>query len=444
MPNNEIISDVTSEAIVIATLLRHPEFIYYSEDLDPKHFTQRDNQALYYCINRLVIRFNIFEMDLLNISKCFLDNKEKLNGYTLDDKLIQDTLNLAPEIARNTPEEYKVSVDRVMDCAFRREAIGELTECINICGDIDNSEDVQSLIYNRIDNVMLKYTANNKVPEYKDSIDDYWNQIVERQGDGYAGIPFKFPHINDYVTIERQELIIWIGGAKAGKSMMLLNCAVDLMRQGYSVLYIDSELNSRLFTARMLAHLSGVTFRDLTTGNYNEEQKQKIEESIKWLKQQNFNHIYMPIFDEKSIYTTVKKIKHRDGLDVLIIDYFKSSGEGDAYKNYDKLGKIVDMVKNDICGAMNIAGLGAAQATATGKIADSAKIARNASTIISITDKTPEEIEQDGEQCGNRKARIIANRNGMQMIDGEYIDLQFDGNHIMYYEAEQHMPTQPY
>lgn len=39
------------------------------------------------------------------------------------------------------------------------------------------------------------------------------------------------------------------------------------------------------------------------------------------------------------------------------------------------------MVKNQICGEMNIAGIGAAQATITGKLADSAKIARNASTI---------------------------------------------------------------
>ena len=40
--------------------------------------------------------------------------------------------------------------------------------------------------------------------------------------------------------------------------MMLLNCAVDLLRQGKSVLYIDSELNSRMFTCRLLAHLTRI------------------------------------------------------------------------------------------------------------------------------------------------------------------------------------------
>lgn len=98
------------------------------------------------------------------------------------------------------------------------------------------------------------------------------------------------------------------------------------------------------------------------------------------------------------------------------------------------------MVKNQVCGELNICGIGAAQATATGKVADSAKINRNASTICLIQDKTPEEVDADGAECGNKKLKVVLNRNGMQMAQGEYIDLQFDGNHIMYSEAKQHIP----
>ena len=101
-------------------------------------------------------------------------------------------------------------------------------------------------------------------------------------------------------------------------------------------------------------------------------------------------------------------------------------------------------VKNKICGDMGIAGIGAAQATVTGKVADSAKIGRNASTIAIITDKTPEEVEVDGAECGNKKLRVILNRNGMQHASGEYIDLQFNGNLISYEQAKQHIPAEPY
>lgn len=93
---------------------------------------------------------------------------------------------------------------------------------------------------------------------------------------------------------------------------------------------------------------------------------------------------------------------------------------------------------------MGIAGIGAAQATASGKVADSAKIGRNASTIALIQDKTPEELAADGPECGNKKLRVVLNRNGMQMAEGEYLDLVFDGNHILYSEAKQHIPHLPF
>lgn len=93
---------------------------------------------------------------------------------------------------------------------------------------------------------------------------------------------------------------------------------------------------------------------------------------------------------------------------------------------------------------MNIAGIGAAQATSTGRLADSAKIARNASTIIMIESKTPEEVDADGVDCGNKKLIVRFNRNGEQMADGEYIDMVFDGNVISYEEAKQHRPVAPY
>ena len=58
--------------------------------------------------------------------------------------------------------------------------------------------------------------------------------------------------------------------------------------------------------------------------------------------------------------------------------------------------------------------------------------------------ETPEEREQDGETCGNKKMIVRFNRNGAQMADGEYIDLRFDGNHIKYEEAHQHVNLLPY
>ena len=434
----EDINNITSESGVIASLIHSPEFIFYSENLLPNHFCDRQNAYMYLAIT-ILTQQNIDTVDAYNIINA-LESGENTRRYAAELQIdeLQDFIDMSDTLARRSVEEYKMLVSNVLNAALRRDTFKKLRECEALCLD-ESEKDLEQKIYASLDDIMMEYSTANDVPPYADIVDDCWDKIKERQGNGYAGIPFKFPALNEYATLERGELFIFAAEAKQGKSMMLLNCAVDMLKKDLAILYLDSELNSRLFTARILSHLTGIEFKRLTAGNYSEEEERSIIEAKAWLKTRKFTHIYIPMFDQQSIYTAVKKVKHTQGLDVLIVDYFKGKGEGDAFDSYQELGRFVDMVKNQICGEMNIAGLGAAQATATGKVADSAKIGRNASTIAVIRDKTPEEIDADGPECGNKKLSVILNRNGMQMAHGEYIDLQFNGNIISYEQAKQHM-----
>ena len=437
------IKNIESEAGIIASIVMKPELTFYSEQLKPNHFSDSQNAYIYYAVCELAKR-GIEKVDAYNITN-ILNMKEATKKQTevITIQALNDLIEIAKVIARESVEEYKLLVSNVLDAAFRRDTYNKLVECERLC--FNSSEaDIEQKIYSALDDVMMEFSTTTEVPQYKDVVDSLWGEIEARQDSGMAGIPFKFETLNAYATIERGELFIFAAEAKQGKSMMLLNCAVDLLKRDVAVLYIDSELNSRMFTCRLISHLTGIEFSRLKAGRYTADEKERIDKVIAWLKTKKFTHLYMPMFDSQSIYTAVKKVKHTQGLDVLIVDYFKGKGEGDAFDSYQELGRFVDMVKNQICGDMNIAGIGAAQATATGKVADSAKIGRNASTIALIQDKTPEEIEADGIECGNKKLRICLNRNGAQMSSDQYIDLQFNGNIISYEEAKQHIPVTPY
>lgn len=437
------IKNIESEAGIIASIVMKPELTFYSEQLKPNHFSDSQNAYIYYAVCELAKR-GIEKVDAYNITN-ILNMKEATKKQTevITIQALNDLIEIAKVIARESVEEYKLLVANVLDAAFRRDTYNKLVECERLC--FNSSEaDIEQKIYSALDDVMMEFSTTTEVPQYKDVVDSLWGEIEARQDSGMAGIPFKFDTLNAYATIERGELFIFAAEAKQGKSMMLLNCAVDLLKRDVAVLYIDSELNSRMFTCRLISHLTGIEFSRLKAGRYTDEEKHRIDKVIAWLKTKKFTHLYMPMFDAQSIYTAVKKVKHTQGLDVLIVDYFKGKGEGDAFDSYQELGRFVDMVKNQICGDMNIAGIGAAQATASGKVADSAKIGRNASTIALIQDKTPEEIEADGIECGNKKLRICLNRNGAQMSSDQYIDLQFNGNIISYEEAKQHIPVTPY
>lgn len=439
----EKVSSIESEAGVVASLIKNPDLYFYAEELQSKHFLNDENRTVFTGIVELAKR-NIKNVDPYNIVEALNSNEKTAylaKNISIDQ--LKEMIQMADVLARTTPEEYKLLANNVLDAAFRRDTISKLDECRALCLD-RKQQDLEQKIYGLIDNITTEYSTKNETPQFGDVVDKYWDEIVDRQQEGYSGIPFKFKTLNDYATIEPGELFIFGAGAKQGKSMILLNCAIDLLRKNKSVLYIDSELNDRLFTARVLAHLSGITYRKLVSGQYTEQEKENIVAAKEWMKTKKFTHIYLPMFDQHTIYTTVKKLYHSQGLDVLIIDYFKGSSEGDAFNSYQELGRFVDLVKNKICGDMNIAGLGAVQTTVNNKIADSAKIARNASTIAMIYEKTPEEIQRDGVECGNKKLQIVFNRNGEQHQEGDYIDLRFDGNHILYEEAKQHEVEQPF
>jgi len=437
------IKNIESEAGIIATILNNPEYVFYSEELKPNHFADTQNAYLYYAVCELAKR-GIEKIDSYNITN-ILNAKEstKKQTETITIPALNELIELSGLISRNGVEEYKLLVKNVLDKAFRRDTYKKLVECEQLCFS-DSEKEIQQRIYDTLDNVMMDFSSTTEIPEYKDVIDDLWKEIESRQSNGFSGIPFKYKTLNDYCTIEPSELIIFGADTKVGKSMLLLNCAADLMKKNIPVLYIDSELNSRTFTNRLISHLTKIEFARIKFGKYSKEEKERIDKCRTWLKTRKFTHIYVPMFDAQTIYTAVKKVKHTQGLDVLIVDYFKSKGENDAFGTYQEMGKLVDMVKNQICGDMNIAGIGAAQATSAGKIADSAKISRNASTVIILERKTANEIEQDGFDCGNTKMRVILNRNGAQMTSDEYIDLQFNGNLISYEEAKQHTKIEPY
>lgn len=402
MRNVQDIRNITAEAGVIASIIQKPELVFLSESLTPNMFTDIDNASIYWAVSTLAKR-GATKVDAFSITNILNSNaamRERTESLTVD--RLQELTDVGKLIAKEEPGDYGVMVDCVMDCAFRRDTYNRLVSCQEMCFDASEKE-IEQKIYQSLDEVMMNYSTVAETPQFKDVVDDLWGEIEAHQGSGISGYPFKFPSLNQYVTIEPGELVVFAAEQKAGKSMLLLNEAVDLLHKGLSVLYIDSELSSRMFTCRLISHLTGIEFRRVKSGEYTPEEAQRIRQAIEWIKTQRFTHKYIPMFDPTTIYTTVKRVMHtQGGLQVVIIDYFKSaSDESDAYANYAKLGALVDLVKNKIAGDLNIAAIGACQATSSGKIADSAKIARNASTIVLLLDKTPEEMEADGYRIAN-------------------------------------------
>lgn len=439
------IKNVESEAGVIASIIMKPELSYYSEQLKSNHFTDSSNAYIYYAVCELA-KQGIEKIDAYNITN-ILNAKEATKKQTdiITIQALNDLIDVAKVIARDTVEEYMLLVKNVLDAAFRRETYNKLVDCERLCFNC-NENDIREKIYGTLDKVMMDYSSTNDMPEYKDIVDELWEKIQAKQNGESSYIEFPFPELNKYVVIEPSELICFTSCAKGGKSAMLLTVTVDLLKKNKSVLYIDSEISTELFTLRIVSHLTKIKFSRLRSGDYTEEEKQSISKALAWLKTRKFIHIYMPVFSADAIYLAAKKAKHTIGIECIVVDYLKStSNSSEAFSVYAEMGQLSDTLKNRIVGEMKLCGITAAQATSTGKIADSARIARSVSTVISITDKSLEEMDKDGVDGGNKKLRVVFNRNGEQMSENEWIDMKFDGSVINYTQAkQQHESPEPF
>lgn len=437
--------DRQAESGVIGTLLLHPEYIAHSDYLKSKYFSERNNGMLYWAIKEL------YESGISQITDLALAEKIRSNRHA--QKVMED-FNL-PTVKEQTEdykmmavpslEEYSMLAQTVTAYAYRRDMAKTIDRLEQNCYNRSLSlSELSNEAYRELDRLANKYvSAAGEVSLLGEEIDDIWNDIVARRSpDGTYGLASKFPLFNEYFTYQPGELYVVQAKYKQGKSVFLMNEVVHMLRGGVPCLVIDSEMTTRLYTERLLAHLTGIPFSKIQSGQYSEEGEQKIKEQIKWIKSQNFVHIYDPYMTMDRLYSICKMLQNKMGLGFVCYDYIKSN-ETSTSDNYNILGAMCDFLKNRIAGDLDLPVLAACQLNRQGEVADSDKINRYLSVGIKWGYKPYERIQMDGgEQFGNCYAKIYVNRIGKRMDDSDesdYIDFNFAGETMTIVEAQQHV-----
>lgn len=442
------ITDTNSEAVVIATLMYHPEFIMHTDYLKPGYFYNIENGCIYWAISELY-KSGIDKIDALNISTMLDSNKavkRKMEERNMSD--MQEFTELCASAARDTLEEYKLAVNNVVTTAFKRDMIKASEEIERLCqNDTLSLSDVNNKINSRIGEVNEKFLISDEITTISEEIDDVWDEIEQDwNGSGIVGMPTIIPELNEYITHRKKELFLVAGRMGMGKSAFMMNEALNMLRNGVPVLYIDTEMSKKQFIIRATSSLTGVPVHSIETGNLTKEEKEKVFSIKHWLKNEAppLVHKYMtePSMDE--VYALCKVLLYKIDLGFVVYDYIKAD-EADSTTNYNVLGRITNFLKNKVAGELDLPVLAGAQLSREMKVADSDKIERYISSSIYWLAKTSEEIGNDGKECGNFKIVVGKNRNGSRMMDDQWIDVVFDGNRMRIQQApKQHVPSSPF
>ena len=439
----ELPRDDISETGLVGTLLIHPEFILKNNYIKPRMFYNRELGCIYNIISELYVK-GITEIDTFMLINEIENNKNYKK--VIDDFLKQENIKSIEDyledylkpIARDDIKEYELLANKVITASFKRESYIKL----NILQEniVNSKEDINNINYNmqqEITNFSKVYICDKEILTLGEQVDKIWEGIVSKRNNGYFGFPSKFDKINDYFTYEKTELVIIGAPRKTGKTHFLSNEAWEKAIAGVPSLYIDREMSTENHMIRLLSYLTGIDNKKVKSGDLSLKEEKLIKEKLEYIKTLPYTHIYKPITDESEMFMNIKSLKLKHGIEFLVYDYIKANDGSDGDKEYQKLGRMTDWLKNDIAGSLNLAVLSAGQMDDNGtKMADSQKIARNCSTVAFLTRKSKEEFVNDGKDCGNMKLRVSASRNGEFMTEDEYINLMLYGNQCRMEQAK--------
>lgn len=246
---------------------------------------------------------------------------------------------------------------------------------------------------------------------------DLWSTFAEVEEELKHHIPLGVPPIDQALNggLAKKRVLLWIGGTNCGKSVILVNCAINFIKAGYKVLYVDFENDRADVVRRMTACYTGIQFNRLARAKprYGETEIKKIEEAALVLKERlqlKMMHEYDCNVEDFVAY--IERKKEQADFDVLIIDYaqfLKTKRKYDSkYTEHGEVYRILSLLalRKDIAIVTAAQGNRSAQKKnrkaknvealmTVEDIADSFEVIRKSAIILTIT--RSKKMEQDDE-----------------------------------------------
>lgn len=155
-------------------------------------------------------------------------------------------------------------------------------------------------------------------------------------------IPTGIKELDDKTGGLARGLVTIVGALSGmGKSCFLTNLYYNIAVAGYKILFISMEDDAEKIHLRMFSRLTRIQARKLVQGK--ELSMFEVDQCREASKKINFEDCYIDdstCQDTASISRTVKRLKARHGLDVVIVDYI-----GEMVRGGDVYNKISDAAK---------------------------------------------------------------------------------------------------
>lgn len=273
-----------------------------------------------------------------------------------------------------------------------------------------------------------------------------------------AGVLSGYREIDDYTFgIRNSEFMVVVGASSSGKSMLMLNMAInawlgsnepleyngqDFIDDGKNVVYVSLEMSKSQLEARIDARTAKVRHKALSRGYMSEDEQAQWERSLDFQKayDKNFYIIDMPRGSRTmDIEARLESVSAEFNIDLLCIDYLGiMKPNTDFGQDWLEVGHVAADV-HELCRKKDLPIISAAQKKARDKkskksfndveeIGRSKMIGDNSNIVLIIESRDEEHLHED------MPVHIAKNRDGAKGV--VYLEKEFEKSSINNYPED--------
>lgn len=217
----------------------------------------------------------------------------------------------------------------IYDKWVARECIKIGSELVEQSYDADDILDTLQNIRNKMDDRILQFLGINStgisIAEAADkSLDDYYKREIAYKEGKISGIPSTFRKLNKKTGgFQKGQLIIIAGRPGMGKTSLAISFMINAISYNFKAAFFSLETSSERLMDKVICSIANISFSDYKIGRLSDDQKNDAENSIALLEHWNCTLNDSMLTTIEQIHANCKKIKDRDGLDIVFIDYLQ-------------------------------------------------------------------------------------------------------------------------
>ena len=341
--------NVGAEQSLLGAILSNNLALEKVEDfLEPKHFSSKINSIIFDTLKRFITNNQIADITTI---KVFLENNE--------DFVANGGMKYLLEIAENSVSiiNAKQYGELIYDLYLRRELIDVGTELVNKSYS-DFQEENSNSIIEKVELDLFNLTNDGekqKGPKiFTDVLSDtldYAEKAFKKSSD-VAVLKTALSDLDKKIGgLHKSDLIIIAGRPSMGKTAFATNIASNIcmdklnLKKKNNVLFFSLEMSSEQLATRLLSEMSKIPSEKIRTGNISKMDFENLLKNSEKIKNLSLFIDDSPALTLSAIRSRSRRLKRKDGLDLIIIDYLQLISSESRNLNDNRVKEISEITR---------------------------------------------------------------------------------------------------